>query len=161
MESPVRRACERNGQTRAFADKPIYDLIRHPLAGQRNAIVMSLVPSAKLHGHDPWAYLRRCPRLPTQLNIRIDELLPHNWQRSSAAAWRPSQSADAHPRRPSPPIAPRNPTSSTSGAMRCISPSPKLFAHVNAVSIRISENEASQPEIRVTEGLDDLDLVFF
>ena len=28
------------------------------LAGQRAAIVMSLVNSAKLNGHDPWAYLR-------------------------------------------------------------------------------------------------------
>src|SRR5678815_6176185 len=28
------------------------------LAGQRAAIVMSLVQSAKLNGHDPWAYLR-------------------------------------------------------------------------------------------------------
>jgi transposase len=27
------------------------------LAGQRAAIVMSLVQAAKLNGHDPWAYL--------------------------------------------------------------------------------------------------------
>lgn len=51
------------------------------LAGQRAAIVMSLVQSAKLHGHDPWAYLKDVlTRLPTQLNSRIDELLPHRWQ---------------------------------------------------------------------------------
>lgn len=51
------------------------------LAGQRAAIVMSLVQSAKLHGHDPWAYLRDVlARLPTHLNSRIDELLPHNWR---------------------------------------------------------------------------------
>ena len=50
------------------------------LAGQRAAMVMSLVQSAKLHGHDPWAYLRDVlQRLPTQLNSRIDELLPHQW----------------------------------------------------------------------------------
>ena len=50
------------------------------LAGQRAAIVMSLVQSAKLHRHDPWAYLNDVlTRLPTQLNSRIDELLPHNW----------------------------------------------------------------------------------
>ncbi len=30
------------------------------LAGQRAAVVMSLVQSAKLNGHDPWAYLRTC-----------------------------------------------------------------------------------------------------
>jgi transposase len=28
------------------------------LAGKRAAIVMSVVQSAKLNGHDPWAYLR-------------------------------------------------------------------------------------------------------
>ncbi|MEB0113693.1 IS66 family transposase [Variovorax sp. RTB1] len=51
------------------------------LAGQRAAVVMSLVQSAKLNGHDPWAYLKDVlTRLPTQLNSRIDELLPHNWQ---------------------------------------------------------------------------------
>jgi hypothetical protein len=27
------------------------------LAGQRAAIVMSLVQSARMNGHDPWAYL--------------------------------------------------------------------------------------------------------
>jgi len=48
------------------------------LAGQRAAIVMSLVQSAKLNGYDPWAYLRDVlARLPTQLNSRIDELLPY------------------------------------------------------------------------------------
>lgn len=51
------------------------------LAGQRAAVVMSLVQSAKLNGLDPWAYLRDVlQRLPTQLNSRIDELLPHRWR---------------------------------------------------------------------------------
>lgn len=51
------------------------------LAGQRAAVVMSLVQSAKLSGHDPWAYLKDVlTRLPTHLNSRIDELLPHLWQ---------------------------------------------------------------------------------
>ncbi|MGH7461637.1 MAG: IS66 family transposase [Longimicrobiales bacterium] len=51
------------------------------LAGQRAAIVTSLLQSAKLNGHDPWAYLRDVlTRLPTHLNSRIDELLPHRWQ---------------------------------------------------------------------------------
>jgi transposase len=54
------------------------------LAGQRAAIVMSLVQSARLNGHEPWAYLRDVlARLPTQLNSRIDELLPHRWQPSA------------------------------------------------------------------------------
>ena len=49
-------------------------------AGQRAAAVMSLIQSAKLNGHDPYAYLKDVlARLPTQKNSHIDELLPHNW----------------------------------------------------------------------------------
>jgi transposase len=51
------------------------------MAGQRAAVVMSLLQSAKLQGHDPWAYLKDVlTRLPSHLNSRIDELLPHRWQ---------------------------------------------------------------------------------
>ena len=51
------------------------------LAGQRAAVVMSLVQSAKLNGHDPWTYLKDIlQRLPEHPNRRIDELLPHRWQ---------------------------------------------------------------------------------
>ena len=50
------------------------------LAGQRAATVMSLIVSAKLNGHEPWAYMRDVlRRLPTHLNSRLDELLPHRW----------------------------------------------------------------------------------
>jgi len=52
------------------------------LAGERAAVVMSLLQSARLNGHDPWAYLKDVlTRMPTQLNSRLDELLPHRWQR--------------------------------------------------------------------------------
>ena len=55
------------------------------LAGQRAAIVMSLVQSAKLNGHEPWAYLRDVlERLPGHPNNRIDELLPHRWTKPDA-----------------------------------------------------------------------------
>jgi hypothetical protein len=48
---------------------------------QRAAAVMSLIQSAKLNGHDPYAYLRDVlARPPTQPNRRLDELLPHRWQ---------------------------------------------------------------------------------
>lgn len=51
------------------------------LAGKRAAVVMSLVQSAKLNGLDPWQYLRDVlARLPTHLNSRLEELLPHRWQ---------------------------------------------------------------------------------
>lgn len=53
-------------------------------AGQRAAAVMSLVHSARLNGHDPYAYLRDVlERLPTQPASRIDELLPHRWSASA------------------------------------------------------------------------------
>ncbi len=55
------------------------------LAGQRAAIVMSLVQSAKLNGHEPWGYLRDVlQRLPSHPNNRIDELLPHRWTKPDA-----------------------------------------------------------------------------
>ena len=57
------------------------------LAGQRAAIVMSLVQSARMNGHDPWAYLSDVlQRLPTQPNSRIEGLLPHRWQPATDAA---------------------------------------------------------------------------
>jgi len=50
-------------------------------AGKRAAAIMSLVQSARLNGHDPYAYLRDVlERLPTQPASRIDELLPHRWR---------------------------------------------------------------------------------
>ena len=50
-------------------------------AGQRAAAVMSLIQSAKLNGHDPYAYLKDVlARLPTHKHSQIEELLPHRWQ---------------------------------------------------------------------------------
>jgi transposase len=50
-------------------------------AGQRAAAIMSLIQSAKLNGHDPYAYLKDVfTRLPSQPASRIGELLPHRWQ---------------------------------------------------------------------------------
>jgi transposase len=46
---------------------------------------MSLVHSAKLDGHAPYAHLRDVlERLPTQPASRIGELLPHRWQSPTA-----------------------------------------------------------------------------
>jgi transposase len=51
------------------------------LAGQRAAVVMSLVQSAKLNGLDPWAYLRDVlARIHSHPSHRLDELLPHRWR---------------------------------------------------------------------------------
>jgi transposase len=49
-------------------------------SGQRAAAIMSLIQSAKMNGHDPYAYMKDVlERLPTQRASAIDELLPHNW----------------------------------------------------------------------------------
>lgn len=49
-------------------------------AGQRAAAVMSLVRSAQLNGHDPYAYMKDVlTRLPTHKQSVIGELLPHRW----------------------------------------------------------------------------------
>ena len=54
-------------------------------AGQRAAAIMSLIQSAKLNGHDPFAYLTNVlSRLPTQPFSKIAELLPHRWQSNPA-----------------------------------------------------------------------------
>jgi transposase len=53
--------------------------------GQRAAAAMSLIQSAKLNGHDPYAYLKDVlERLPTHPASRIEELLPHRWTATAA-----------------------------------------------------------------------------
>jgi transposase len=50
-------------------------------AGERAAVVMSLIESAKLNGHEPWAYLKDVfERLPTLKQRDLAQLLPHNWR---------------------------------------------------------------------------------
>jgi hypothetical protein len=41
---------------------------------------MSLVHSARINGHEPYAHLKDVlQQLPTHPASRIDELLPHRW----------------------------------------------------------------------------------
>ena len=55
-------------------------------AGQRAAAIMSLIQSARLNGHDPYAYLKDVlTRLPTHKASQIADLLPHRWQPASQA----------------------------------------------------------------------------
>lgn len=50
-------------------------------AGQRAAVIMSLIQSAKLNGIEPLAYLKDVlNRLPTQPASKVADLLPHRWQ---------------------------------------------------------------------------------
>ncbi len=48
---------------------------------------MSLIESAKLNGHDPWAYLKDVfERLPTLKHRDLAQLLPHNWRPANEIA---------------------------------------------------------------------------
>ena len=50
-------------------------------SGKRASAIMSLIQSARLNRHDPYAYLKDVlTRLPTQRASEIDQLLPHKWQ---------------------------------------------------------------------------------
>jgi hypothetical protein len=75
-------------QTRA---KPVADALHAWMAAHRlkvpdgsaiaRGLDYSLIQSAKLNGHDPYACLKDVfTRLPTQPASRIDELLPQCWQ---------------------------------------------------------------------------------
>ena len=56
-------------------------------AGRRAAAVMSLVHSARINGHDPYAYLKDIlERLSTHPASRIDDLLPHRWTTPTIAS---------------------------------------------------------------------------
>jgi transposase len=58
-----------------------------PQAGERAAVVLSLIESAKLNGHDPWAYLKDVfERLPTLKQRDLGQLLPHSWRPPGHAA---------------------------------------------------------------------------
>jgi hypothetical protein len=49
-------------------------------SGKRAAAIMSLIQSARMNGHDPYAYLKDVlTRLPTQQASEIELLLPHQW----------------------------------------------------------------------------------
>ncbi|EPM66888.1 transposase component, partial [Pseudomonas syringae pv. theae ICMP 3923] len=50
-------------------------------SGKRAAAIMSLIQSARLNGHDPYAYLKDVlTRLPTHRASEIGQLLPDNWK---------------------------------------------------------------------------------
>jgi hypothetical protein len=64
------------------------------LAGERAAMVMSLLQSAKLNGRDPYTYLKDVlMRLPMLPNSRLEDLLPHRWR--PAVSGKPATSFPA------------------------------------------------------------------
>ena len=60
-------------------------------AGERAGNVLSLIESAKLNGHDPWAYLKDVfEQLPTLKNRDLAQLLPHKWRAPGTGATAPT-----------------------------------------------------------------------
>jgi transposase len=67
------------------------------LAGERAAVLMTLIESAKLNDHDPWASLKDVfERLPTLKNRDLAQLLPHHWRPPASDAG-PEDQATAVP----------------------------------------------------------------
>ena len=59
-------------------------------AGERSAVLLSLIESAKLNGHDPWAYLKDVfDRLPALKQRDLAQLLPHLWHAPTPPAAAP------------------------------------------------------------------------
>ena len=84
------RSCE------ASHERKNWLFVGSQLAGERAAVLKSLIESAKLNGHDPWAYLKDVfERLPTLKNRDLAQLLPHNWRPASATAVEPATAAEA------------------------------------------------------------------
>ena len=59
--------------------------VGHPAAGDRAAVLYSLIVSCQRHGHDPHAYLKDVlTRLPAMTNQDdLTPLLPQHWQRAA------------------------------------------------------------------------------
>ncbi len=76
VENAIRPSC---------VGKKNWLFIGHPDAGQRSAVLYSLIVSCQRHGKDPLAYLRDLlTRLPAMTNQDdLSSLLPRNWQLSS------------------------------------------------------------------------------
>jgi hypothetical protein len=54
--------------------------VTQPARWEAFTVIWSLVYSARMNGHDPYAYLKDVlERLPTQPKTRIQELLAHRW----------------------------------------------------------------------------------
>ena len=59
-------------------------------AGERSAVLLSLIESAKLNEHDPWADLKDLfDRLPTLKQLDLAQLLPHHWRAPTPPAVAP------------------------------------------------------------------------
>jgi len=55
-------------------------------AGQRGAVIYTLIENCKMHGVEPYSYLKDLlERLPTMTNQQVEQLTPLNWQKARQA----------------------------------------------------------------------------
>jgi hypothetical protein len=56
-------------------------------AGARNAVIFTLIENCRMHGIEPYAYLKDLlERLPTTTNQQVAELTPLNWKKAREKA---------------------------------------------------------------------------
>jgi hypothetical protein len=56
-------------------------------AGQRSAVIYTLIENCRLHGVEPYAYLKDVlQRLPSTTNQEVDQLTPLKWKQAGEAA---------------------------------------------------------------------------
>ena len=69
--------------SQAFDNKKNWLFIGEADAGQRSAILYTLIENCRRRGLDPFAYLRNVlTRLPNMTNRQIPEVTPAAWQKS-------------------------------------------------------------------------------
>jgi hypothetical protein len=74
------RATYRPVKIKKGRKRPVNTPFELQLCGKHAAAFMSLIQSARMNGHDPYAYLKDVlTRLPTQKASEIEQLLPHQW----------------------------------------------------------------------------------
>ena len=78
-QAELRRGVART-VTKKGRKRPVNTPFELQLCGKHAAAFMSLIQSARMNGHDPYAYLKDVlTRLPTQKASEIEQLLPHQW----------------------------------------------------------------------------------
>jgi hypothetical protein len=60
-------------------------------AGQRSPVIYTLIANCRLHGVEPYAYLKDVlERLPRTTNQQVAQLTPRNWKQSRTQTVRPT-----------------------------------------------------------------------
>jgi len=58
-------------------------------AGERSAVIYTLIENCRMHGVEPYAYLKDVlERLPTTTNQQVDQLTPMNWKKAHPSPFK-------------------------------------------------------------------------